>query len=99
MNPDSWKEMVLRTRELEYALGSDVKKIEENEKETVIVQRRSIWLKKDINSGDELNPAHFEVLRPSPKDSIQPYEISNYIGKKIKNSLKKGQYLRKVDFE
>ena len=36
----------LRTRELEYALGSDVKKIEENEKETVIVQRRSIWLKK-----------------------------------------------------
>lgn len=99
MNPDSWKEMVLRTRELEYALGSDVKKIEENEKETVIVQRRSIWLKKDINSGDELNPAHFEVLRPSPEDSIQPYEISNYIGKKIKNSLKKGQYLRKVDFE
>ena len=99
MNPDSWKEMVLRTRELEYALGNDVKKIEENEKETVIVQRRSIWLKKDINSGDVLNPAHFEVLRPSPKDSIQPYEISNYVGKKIKNSLKKGQYLRKFDFE
>ena len=46
MNPTSWKEMVLRTRELERALGNDDKLIMENEKETVVLQRRAIRAKK-----------------------------------------------------
>ena len=41
MDPRSWREMVERTRELEAALGDGEKKIEENERDTVIVQRRS----------------------------------------------------------
>ncbi len=46
MNPTSWKEMVLRTRELERALGNDDKLIMENEKETVVLQRRAIRAKR-----------------------------------------------------
>ena len=42
MDPDTWNEMVVRTRELEYALGSPDKKVEDNEKETVVVQRRCL---------------------------------------------------------
>ena len=41
MNPKSWKEMVIRSRELESSLGINIKKIEQNEKHTVILQRRS----------------------------------------------------------
>ena len=37
MNPNSWKEMILRSRELEYALGKPVKKVERNEKESIIL--------------------------------------------------------------
>ena len=37
----------LRIRELEMALGSSEKKIEKNEKETVIVQRRGLRANKD----------------------------------------------------
>src|SRR4030095_12957017 len=37
MNPTTWRQMVEATRELEYALGKPVKKVEENEKETVVV--------------------------------------------------------------
>ena len=48
MNPDTWKEMVLRARELELSLGNAVKKVEKNETETVIIQRRSIRLNKDF---------------------------------------------------
>jgi len=42
MNPSTWKEMVERTRELEFALGNSVKKVEDNEKETYILQRRCL---------------------------------------------------------
>ena len=42
MNPDSWAEMVKRTRELEAALGSADKMVADNEKETVVIQRRCL---------------------------------------------------------
>ena len=48
MNPQSWRDMVDRTRELELSLGKSIKQVEENERETVIVQRRSIRVNKDL---------------------------------------------------
>ena len=46
MNPKTWREMVEVVRELERALGNGIKKVEENEKNTVIIQRRSLRAKK-----------------------------------------------------
>ena len=51
MNPTSWKEMILRSRELEQSLGVCEKKIEKNETQTVIVQRRAIRAKNNISKG------------------------------------------------
>ena len=48
MDPEDWKDMVDRTRELEAALGSEDKFIADNEKETVIVQRRCLRLTRDL---------------------------------------------------
>jgi N-acetylneuraminate synthase len=42
MDPATWREMVERTRELEFALGNGIKRVEANELETVVVQRRSL---------------------------------------------------------
>ena len=42
-------------QEIENAIGYDVKKIEENEKETVILQRRSICLALDLLAGSIFN--------------------------------------------
>ena len=41
MNPSSWREMVDETRKLEMALGNGKKIIEGNEKQSVIVQKKS----------------------------------------------------------
>ena len=41
MNPSSWKEMVDRSRELESSLGDGNKKVERNELETVVLQKKS----------------------------------------------------------
>ena len=38
MNPKTWKEMVDRTRLLEASLGEAIKKVEDNEKETIVLQ-------------------------------------------------------------
>ncbi|MDC0999948.1 N-acetylneuraminate synthase family protein, partial [Methylophilaceae bacterium] len=64
MNPSTWSTMVERTRELEYALGSEEKKIEKNEINAAVVQRRSLRANKDLKKGDKFSLNSFEPLRP-----------------------------------
>ena len=99
MDPLDWKDMVDRTRELELALGEDEKKICENEIETVVLQRRCWRLKNNLSSGTKIKENHLEVLRPSPLDSIDPYEIKDILGKKINKNMVKGQHISITDFE
>ena len=93
MNPQNWIEMVEKTRELEYALGSGVKKVEDNESETVILQRRSIRLKKDLNAGSVISKEDVAVLRPCPNGAINPSNIHRVIDSKITRNVKKGECL------
>ena len=51
MNPKSWSEMIERSRELEESLGNGIKKVEKNEIETCIVQRRCVRAKRDMIKG------------------------------------------------
>ncbi len=83
LNHDTWKEMVEQTRYLEESLGDGIKKIEENEKETAILQRRSLTIKDDLKKGSILKKEDLMALRPSPEGSIPPYELDDVIGKKL----------------
>ena len=80
MTPVSWREMVDRTRELESALGSPVKQVARNEKDTVVVQRRCLRASRPVRAGERLTRAMIDVLRPAPAGSIPPYEIEALIG-------------------
>src|SRR5581483_6809388 len=42
LNPVTWRAMVDAVRELEYAMGDGVKRIEPNEEQTVVIQRRAL---------------------------------------------------------
>ena len=97
MNPKSWKEMVIRTRELELSLGSYEKKIEKNELESVLVQRRSIRLKHDIKKGKRLNYNDFVMLRPISRSGFSPSNINNFIRKYAKRNLLKGDEIKLSD--
>lgn len=90
MNPNSWREMVERTRELEYALGGTIKKVEENENETYILQRRCLRASKDLSEGTIITKEMIEILRPSPQKSIPPYELNNIVGKKLNKNIVQG---------
>jgi N-acetylneuraminate synthase len=99
MNPISWREMVDRTRELECSLGAGVKKVEDNEKETVILQRRSIRLNTDLQEGAILTRESLAALRPCPGDALPLCELDNVVGRQLKNQIKKGDYIRWSDIK
>jgi len=94
MDFNSWKDMVDRTRELENSLGTQTKKLEDNELETVILQRRAIRVKKDLAIGDIIHEDDLEFLRPCPKDALPPYELDNILGKKVTKDIKSGDFIK-----
>ncbi len=94
MNPTSWKSMIVSSRRLEDSLGDGLKKVEENERETVILQRRSIRAKRNIKKGEEIRLNDFEFQRPCPFDALKLNDIDKFIGKKIKIDLPKDEYLK-----
>jgi len=97
MDPKTWSEMVERSRELEIALGVGVKKIEENELDTVVLQRRAIRLAHDCSIGHVLCEDDLTVLRPCPVDALKPYEIKFVLGRSLLNAKTKGEYLTQSD--
>jgi N-acetylneuraminate synthase len=94
MDPSGWREMVERTRELEAALGSTEKAVADNERETVILQRRCLRAARDIPARTVLTRDMIDVLRPAPMDAIYPYEIDRVLGLRTTQSVERGQEIR-----
>lgn len=99
MTPKTWQEMVQRSRELENSLGSGIKKVEENEMDTVIVQRRCLRLRKDMQKGETIKKEDVEALRPCPKGALEPYQIGEILGKNLTVSKVSGDALYSDDLE
>ncbi|NPV86533.1 MAG: N-acetylneuraminate synthase [Anaerolineae bacterium] len=94
MTPETWAEMVENTRRLERALGSADKVVTENEKDTVIVQRRCLRAARDIKAGETLTREMLDVLRPATPGAILPYEIAAVIGTRALQDIPLGKELR-----
>jgi sialic acid synthase SpsE len=99
MDPNAWREMVERTRELEMALGGGIKVVEKNEYDAKIVQRRSLRASQVVEAGKVIEEGDFLPLRPCPDDAISPSQIQNIIGKKLRKTMSKGDYLRETDLQ
>ena len=95
MNPKTWRLMVNSVRNLEKALGNKKKKLEENEKITVQLQRRSIRINKNVNKGYKIKKNDLEFLRPCPSDAVQCYDVDKIVNKKLNFNLIKGDYFKK----
>lgn len=94
MGPESWVEMMERTRELERALGSSDKRVADNEKETVVLQRRCLRAAREIKSGERLTRDVIDVLRPAAEGAIEPYRIERVIGTVALVDIPFGEALR-----
>jgi sialic acid synthase SpsE len=99
MDPNAWREMVERTRELELALGGGIKKVEENEKETVIVQRRGVCSRRRLYAGEIIQRTDLIPLRPILKDSISVTFIKDLVGKTVLRDINIGEALKWSDLK
>ena len=97
MDPHTWGDMVDRTRELENALGNGIKRVEENERQTVIVQRRSLRTTLNLPAGHILRREDLVPLRPCPRDGFEPWQINELIGKSLKVAKAQGEYIAQAD--
>jgi N-acetylneuraminate synthase len=97
-NPKSWREMVDRSYELFNALGDGVKRIEENEKQTLIVQRRGLRYNKELKAGSKIEKTDLIALRPVNEGGFAPYEDVEIIGKILKKNVSKDDPVLKIDF-
>jgi N-acetylneuraminate synthase len=94
MTPHTWREMVDRTRELEAALGSPIKRVAANEQQTVVVQRRSLRASRDLKAGAVLTRDDIDALRPAPADGIFPYEMEALVGRRLASDVAAGEHFR-----
>jgi len=100
MTPETWKEMVDRSMEVWYALGDGIKKVEENERETVIVQRRALYYSKNLKKGHRILKDDLLPVRPMNKlYGINPYEFEELIGKKLEKDVLKDQLVKREDLK
>lgn len=95
--PEDWHTMVKRTRELELSLGTDKKIIEPNEKETVIIQRRSIRINKSLKKGDKIKEEDLIFLRPCPLNALSPDKKNMVLNKILNKDLLTGDCLTLED--
>ena len=93
MNPSTWRKMVEETRNLESAFGDGNKKIEKNENQSSIVQRRCIRSKIKLSKGTILNENHLIYLRPCPNNALNPFEKYKILGKKLLKNLEKEEVI------
>lgn len=91
MNPSTWRAMVDASRELEFALGDGVKRIEGNEHQTVIVQRRALRLRHSLPAGAVLCVDHLEALRPCPPGACSPSQIDSVVGRSLAKEKQAGE--------
>ena len=91
MTPVTFQEMVSRARELELALGDFSKSIQENERDTIILQRRCIRAKRDMVVGDIITSSDVEMQRPAPIGSISPNNMSFILGRTVKKHINEGE--------
>ena len=97
MDPVTWRDMVDRARELESALGSGIKRVEENEQETVVLQQRCLRLTRDVKAGERIDAHDIEALRPAPRGAYRPFERDLVLGRSLKSPMKKGSELYPMD--
>ncbi len=96
MNPNEFARMVRDIRLIESARGNGIKKVEKSEKETRIIQRRSVFTIKKIKKGQKFTSKNIRTLRPFI--GLPASQFGKIINKKARRNLKEFTPITLKDF-
>lgn len=99
LNPQTWAEMVDQVRILERSLGSPMKRVADNERDTYVVQRRCLRAAREVKAGETFNREMIEILRPATPGALMSWDLDQVIGMKARVDLPFGKDLRWTDLE
>lgn len=85
-----FKEMVDGIRVMERSLGSPIKDLYAEERETVMLQRRCLGAAKDIPNGSRISEDMIDVLRPFVAGALEPEHKPRIVGHVAKVDYRKG---------
>lgn len=96
MEPQEFKEMIAKVREVEKAKGVVTYGISEQEESNACF-RRSLFVSKDIAAGEPLTPENIRSVRPAY--GLKPKYYKEVLGRKAGKELKAGTPLRMEDLQ
>ena len=97
MEPKEFKDMVKAIRELESAMGSTRKFVVDEEGETVIVQRRSLYARRSIEKDHRLELDDIIELRPQL--GILPKYKRSILGMRVNRRIEEGEPIKWEDLK
>lgn len=83
MTPQTWRAMVDAADATDVALGDGIKRVESNEADAAVVQRRALRFARDLSAGHRLGPADILATRPCPPGGIPPHRIEEVLGRDL----------------
>ncbi len=99
MNPVTWREMVKACNDLYHALGDGIKRVEENERDTVTIQRRAFYLQKDLRKGEIIREEDIFPLRPVKPGAVLPFEKQDVLGRTLTRDKHRDECLKWEDIQ
>jgi sialic acid synthase SpsE len=87
MTPTTWGDMVSRTRELEAAFGNPTKVVADNERETVVIQRRGLRFARPLSAGHVISATDLVALRPATPGSYTPDTLESVLGATLRHDV------------
>jgi len=95
LEPDELKAMVKAIRNVEKALGTELKEPSPSELPNRIIARKSIHLRRAMEAGRAIGTEDLIMLRPG--DGVSPMRMNEVIGRQVKHDLPEGHKLGEED--
>ncbi|MBT3582959.1 polysaccharide biosynthesis protein [Candidatus Woesearchaeota archaeon] len=96
-NVEEMKQIVEQSKRIPIALGSRERTVSQAEKNKIKIFRRSLTVTKDLEKGHILTKQDIDFKRPGI--GIEPGELNNVIGKKLKRNLEYDDIIFNEDLE
>lgn len=98
LDSEMWQKMVEDTRILERCLGSGEKKVEPNESDARVVQRRALRFVRNMDTGEMISETDLIALRPCPSNGIDPWEKSQIVGRELTHPVESDELVTHEHF-